>query len=81
MTLSAEPAELHQQDIALQRLLPSHISTWALTGLPSHELIAHLRAQRNEARSEHDDHMTGEGRIQQWLADAEMIMMPRPVTR
>ena len=49
-TLSAEPAELRQQAIALQRLLPSHLSTWALTGLPSHKLVARLRAQRDEAR-------------------------------
>ena len=35
-TLSADPAELRQQAIALQRLLPSNFSTWALSGLPSH---------------------------------------------
>ena len=48
-TLSTDPAELRQQAIALQRLLPSHLSTWALTGLPSHELVARLRAERDEA--------------------------------
>ena len=48
-TLSAEPAKLRKQAIALQRLLPSHLSTWALTGLPSHELVARLRAERDEA--------------------------------
>ena len=72
--LSADPAELRQQAIALQRLLPYHLSIWALTGLPSHELVARLRAERDEARSERDDHMTGEGRLQQRLADAEVIM-------
>ena len=41
-TLSADPAELRQQAIALQRLLPSNLSTWALSGLPSHELVARL---------------------------------------
>ena len=48
-TLSAEPAELRQQAIALQRFLSSHLSTWALTGLPSHELVARLRAELDEA--------------------------------
>ena len=72
--LSADSAELRQQAIALQRLLPSHLSTWALTGLPSHELVACLRAERDEARSERDDQMTGEGRLQQRLAYAEVIM-------
>ena len=64
-TLSTDPAELRQQAIVLQRLLPPHLSTWALTGLPSHEFIARLRAERDEARSERDDNMTGEGRLQQ----------------
>ena len=73
-TLLAEPVELRQQAIALQRLLPSHLSTLALTGLPSHELVARLCAEHDEARSEHDDHMTGEGWLQQRLADAEVIM-------
>ena len=73
-TLSTDPAELHQQAIVLQRLLPSHLSTWALTGLPGHELVACLHAERDEARSERDDHMTGEGRLHQGLADAEVIM-------
>ena len=51
-TLSADPAELRQQAIALQRLLPSNLSTWSLSGLPSQELVARLRAERDEARSE-----------------------------
>ena len=73
-TLSADPAELRQQAVALQRLLPSNLSTWALSGLPSHELVARLRAVRDEARSECKEHMTGEGRLQQRLADAQVIM-------
>ena len=63
-TLSADLAELRQQAIALQRLLPSHLSTWALTDLPSHELVARLRAESDEARSERDNHMSGKGRLQ-----------------
>ena len=43
-------------------------------GLPSHELVASLRAERDAAQSECEEHMTGEGRLQQWLADAEVIM-------
>ena len=73
-TLSTDPAELRQQAIALQRLLPPHLTTWALTSLPSHELVTRLRAERDKARSERDNHMTGEGRLQQRLADAEVIM-------
>ena len=72
--LSTDPAELRQQTITLQWLLPSHLSTGAITCLPSHELVARLRAKRDEARSERDDHITGEGRLQQRLADAEVIM-------
>ena len=72
--LTTDPAELRQQAIALQQLLPSHLSTWALTGLLSHELIARLHMERDEVRSEHDHHMTGEGRLQQRLADDEVIM-------
>ena len=60
-TLSADPAELCQQAVTLQRLLPSNLSTWALSGLPSHELVASLRAEHDEARSEYKEHMTGEG--------------------
>ena len=41
-TLSADPAELRQQAIALQRLLPSNLLTWASSGLPFHELVARL---------------------------------------
>ena len=41
-THSAEPAELGQQAVMLQRLLPSNLLTWALSGLLSHELVAHL---------------------------------------
>ena len=74
VTLSVERAELRQQAIALQRLLSSHLSTWGLSGLPSHELVARLRAEHDEARSERNDHMTGKGRLQQRLADAEVIM-------
>ena len=73
-TLSADPAELRQQAITLQRLLPSNLSTWALNVLPSHDLAARLCAVRDEARSECEEQMTGEGRLQQWLADAEVIM-------
>ena len=73
-TLSADPAELHQQAIALQRLLPSNLSTSAVSGLPSHELVTRLRAERDEARLECEEHMTGEGRLQQRLANAEVIM-------
>ena len=73
-TLSIDPDDLRQQAIAHQRLLPSHLSTWALSGLPSHELVARLRAERNEAQSEHDDHLTGEGRLHLRLADAEVMM-------
>ena len=72
--LSADPAELCQQAIELQRLLPSNLSTWALSGLPSHELVTRLRAECDEARSECEEHMTGEGRLQHRLADAEVIM-------
>ena len=38
------------------------------------ELVARLRAERDEARQERDEHMTGKGRLQQRLADAEQIM-------
>ena len=62
--LSADPAELAQQTIALQRLLPSNLLTWSLSGLPSQELVAHLRVEYDEARSECEEHMTGEGRLQ-----------------
>ena len=72
--LSAVPAELRQQAIALQCLLPSNLSTWALSGLPSHELATPQHAERDEARSEYEEHMTGEGRLQQRLVDAEAIM-------
>ena len=60
-TLPADPAELRQQAIVLQRLLPSNLSTWALRGLPSRELVSRLRAERDEARLECEEHMTGEG--------------------
>ena len=73
-TLSADPAELHQQAVALQRLLASNLWTWVLSGLPSHELVARLRAECDEARSECEEFMTGEGLLQQRLADAEVIM-------
>ena len=72
--LSAEPAVLRQQSIALQLHRASHLTTWALTGLPSHELVACLHAERDEARSERDHYMTGEGRLQPRLADAKLIM-------
>ena len=72
--LSADPAELRQQAIALQLLLPSNLSTWALSGLPSHELVPRLQAERDEARLEYKEYMTWEGRLQQLLADAEVIM-------
>ena len=72
--LSADPAELRQQTITLQRLNPSNLSTWALSGLPCHEIGARLRAERDEARSECEEHMTGEGRLQQRLSNAEVIM-------
>ena len=73
-TLSADPAELRQQRIALQRFLPSNLSTWAVSGHPSHEVVARLRAERDEARLECEEYMTGEGRLQQRLADAKVIM-------
>ena len=73
-TLSTDLAELRQQAIALQRLLPSNLTTWAFGGLPSHELVARLRTKRIKARSEHEEQMMGEGRLQQRLADAEVIM-------
>ena len=38
------------------------------------ELVARLRAERDEARQERDEHVVGEGRLQQRLADAERIM-------
>ena len=60
--------------MALQWLLPSHLTTWALTGLPSHECVARLCAEGDEVQSEHDDNIIGEGRLQQWLTDAEVIM-------
>ena len=62
-TLSADPAELCHQAIMLQWLLPSNLSTWALRGLSSYELVTRLRAERDEARSECEEHMTGEGRL------------------
>ncbi len=71
--LSTDPIELHQQATALQRLLPpQNISTWE--GLPYAELVARLRTERDAAREECDEHMTGEGRLQQRLANAELIM-------
>ena len=73
-TLSADPAELRQQAIALQRLLPSDLSTWASIGFHSHEHIPHLLAKRDDARSECEEHMSVEGRLQQRLANAEVIM-------
>src|SRR5258705_8350435 len=73
-TLSADPAELRRQATVLQQLLPSNLSTWVLSGLPTHELVSRLRAERDAARTECDEHMTGEGRLQQRLADAEIIM-------
>ena len=72
--LSADPAELCQQAIALQQLLPSNLSTWAVSSLPSHDLGTRLQAERDEARLECEEHMTAEGRLQQRLADAEVIM-------
>ena len=72
--LSADPAVLRQQAIALQRLLLSNLTTWAVSGLPSHELVARLQAERDEARLECEEHMTAEGRLQQQLADAAVIM-------
>ena len=71
--LSADRAELRQQALALQRLLPSNLTTWSLSSLPSHELVTCLRAECDKARSECEEHMTGEGRLQQRLADAEVI--------
>ena len=73
-TLSADPAEHLQQAVALQRILPSNLSTWDLSGLPSHELVTRLRAEHDEARSECEEHIIGEGRLQQRLANAEVIM-------
>ena len=49
VTLSADPAELCQQAIALQRLLPSNLSTWALSGLPFQQLVARLRVECDKA--------------------------------
>ena len=65
--LLADPAELRQQAIVLQRLLPSNLSTWTLSGLLSYELVASLRAN-------FELHVTGEGQLQQRLADAKVIM-------
>src|SRR5258708_2784085 len=39
-----------------------------------HELVSHLHAERDAARTECDEHMTGKGRVQQRLSDAEIIM-------
>ncbi len=72
--LSTDPVELHQQATALQQLLPRKLSTWVPDDLPSQELVTRLRAERDTARAECDEHMTGEGRLQQRLADAELIM-------
>src|SRR5258706_11680061 len=82
-TLPADPAALRQQSTALQQALPMvpTLSTWVLDGLPSQELVSRLRQERDEARRERDEarqecdeHMTGEGRLQQRLANAELIM-------
>ena len=48
--LSADPAELCWQAIALQQLLPSGLSTWVLSGLPTHELVTRIRAEYDAAR-------------------------------
>ena len=73
-TLSADSAELRQQAITLQRLLTSNLSTWTLSGLPSYVLAPSLRAVRDEAQSECEEHMTKEGQLQQWLGDAKVIV-------
>ena len=73
-TLSADAAEICRQAIVIQQLLPSGLSTWVLRGLPTQELVTRLRAERDAARTECDEHMTGEERLQQRLADAEIIM-------
>ena len=74
VALSADPPQLRQQALALQRRLQSNLSTWTLSGLPFHELVARLQAECNEAQSECEENMTGEGRLQQLLADTEVIM-------
>src|SRR6266705_4773415 len=77
---STDQIELHQQATALQRLLPpQNLSIWE--GLPSAELVARLRTERDAARAERDaaqierdEHMAGEDRLQQRLANAEVVM-------
>ena len=55
--LSTGPAELRQQALELQHLLP-HTANLA-TLKPDVEVVARLRSERNEARLERDQHRTG----------------------
>ena len=75
--LSANPTELRQQALALQQLLP-HTTNLANINPDSirdpQAVMTRLRAERDEAREERDEHMAGEGRLQQRLVDAERIM-------
>jgi hypothetical protein len=75
--LSSDPTELHQQALTFQQTLPN---TQELVTLnpnviqSGQELIDRLRSERNTARQERDEHMNGEARLQQKLADAELVM-------
>ena len=77
---SSNHTELTQQATALQGILPhtSIMSTWTLDQLVdaryTQELVNSYRSERDKARRERDEHMNGESRLQQKLADAETIM-------
>ena len=75
--LSANSTELRQQALALQQLL-SHTTNLATNNPDSirdpQAVMTRLRAERDEARQERDEHMSGEGHLQQRLVDAELIM-------
>ena len=73
VTLSNDLTELTQQATALQDILPhtASLTTWTLDQLvdarSTQELVSRYRRER-------DEHMNGESRLQQKLADAEIIM-------
>ena len=63
--------------LALQQLLPYTANLTTLnpdTIREGQELATCLRSERDEARLERNEHMTGEGHLQQRLADAERTM-------
>ena len=73
ITLSSDLTELTQQATTLQGILPhtASLTTWTLEQLVD---ARSTQALVNCYRSERDEHMNGESRLQQKLADAETIM-------